>query len=1039
MRESNYAFASQGRACICISSQLYDRRALDTTSALPLQNSLTHLTYLTNTSPRIREILTVDGGLERLVRILRDFCTSPPPPVSPTRFYGLLPPGSSITKPPKPAPGAPVSFDRGAADRFSLAFRCVVNIGVRGSEPIRSRVVQAGMLDVVGAVLEAWLLTKGFAIGPSATGSGAPRESREVRLARRLEMMEREAERLRETQASLPAELARRLHQHQVHGHSHIAAEIASAAEEASSTSSGRTSGDEVDEDMMDVTPLPPNNAYASASSSSYLTSSAGTAPIPIRNSSPISGRRGSSNPMSADTSANSTPQGSTTPTGTMTLGSRDRSGTIVRRTVWDTAATGAPGRRLHRDAGDETDMETDGEHDVTGLNATRAPVAVIDDANLEMIVGGMAIGGVEMGIEQGIITMAPNDDLAMGAPPGAPGAMDGFGGMPPGGLTPRATNDATPRARIASLDATNAPTPTARTHLQVPGMAPVAPTQGATAVPANTETMLNVQRMIAMLSSRGTASNPGGPGGPADSPPAQEGLYREEDVLLSLQLLAYLSKYPHVRQAFYKPREPFTPFAGSDNPTTSRSSAKGSAPSYPSAPLSTSEIPPRPAMSTSPNVFTLVERFTFRPSPSEPNLPPLPKEIHYWACVIMRNACRKDESRGGIRQCANMMCGRWEAFPREFAKCRRCRKAKYCGKECQSRAWAEGHRFWCSAKETEEGVPGGADVLDGADGMAGIAVAVAAIAGQQGGLDWQAVVAPTGVAPPAAAAGARRHHHHHHHHHHHTRGEGTATPTGAAAVALGRQVAQTAMAATPLPRATGGSTDRPPRMGTVVNAAAAIAFHQQQQQHLAQQQQQVQHGAQNRNIFLRVGGPRVARAPGQAVAGTPSVSTTNRTPRTSAIASTSTSSSSGAASSSQYDMMDVDSPPRETTMSATNAPPSSSSVNGNTYIQQLPHSSAIRPPPSDRTRRRAGTLPGSFVGPSMSTADIPGSINHSRTAERPVAPVPSTSNSAYRREREDPSSAREQQRAGEMVLRVAGLRVSRRERDASEDIMMAE
>jgi hypothetical protein len=30
---------------------------------------------------------------------------------------------------------------------------------------------------------------------------------------------------------------------------------------------------------------------------------------------------------------------------------------------------------------------------------------------------------------------------------------------------------------------------------------------------------------------------------------------YREEDVLLSLQLLAYLSKYLHVRQAFYQPR----------------------------------------------------------------------------------------------------------------------------------------------------------------------------------------------------------------------------------------------------------------------------------------------------------------------------------------------------------------------------------------------------------------------------------------------------------------------------------------------------
>ena len=48
-------------------------------------------------------------------------------------------------------------------------------------------------------------------------------------------------------------------------------------------------------------------------------------------------------------------------------------------------------------------------------------------------------------------------------------------------------------------------------------------------------------------------------------------------------------------------------------------------------------------------------------------------------------------------------MCGKWETYPREFAKCRRCRKAKYCGKECQSTAWSEGHRFWCSAKDVEE------------------------------------------------------------------------------------------------------------------------------------------------------------------------------------------------------------------------------------------------------------------------------------------------------------------------------------------------
>ncbi|ORY82998.1 hypothetical protein BCR35DRAFT_248672, partial [Leucosporidium creatinivorum] len=136
---------------------------------------------------------------------------------------------------------------------------------------------------------------------------------------------------------------------------------------------------------------------------------------------------------------------------------------------------------------------------------------------------------------------------------------------------------------------------------------------------------------------------------------PNEEGLqYRDEDVLLSLQLLAYLSKYPHVRSP-----------------------------------------PSTPTLSS--NVFSLVEAFTHRPPTSDPHAPRHSNEVQYWAGVIMRNACRKDESRGGIRQCANMQCGVWEKYAREFAKCRRCRKAKYCSKGCQSSAWGRGHRYWCA------------------------------------------------------------------------------------------------------------------------------------------------------------------------------------------------------------------------------------------------------------------------------------------------------------------------------------------------------
>lgn len=184
-------------------------------------------------------------------------------------------------------------------------------------------------------------------------------------------------------------------------------------------------------------------------------------------------------------------------------------------------------------------------------------------------------------------------------------------------------------------------------------------------------------------------------------------GPYRDEDVLLSLQLLAYLSKYPHCRQAFYKPRTSFHPataqlsnegrygqsssssrsVAASSSAAISSSSSsrdvhplvkafnnatgrgkekeRASSSSSTSTPGSSSASGPNTAANGNgavpprmTNVFALVERFTYRHSSSElesPNPPPsLPPEIQYWAGVIMRNACRKDDSRGGIRQCAN-------------------------------------------------------------------------------------------------------------------------------------------------------------------------------------------------------------------------------------------------------------------------------------------------------------------------------------------------------------------------------------------------
>jgi hypothetical protein len=65
-----------------------------------------------------------------------------------------------------------------------------VNMGVRGSKPIRSCVVQAGTLDAVSCILEAWLAGKDFPVGPSSSATEMPREMREQMQVRRVAQAE---------------------------------------------------------------------------------------------------------------------------------------------------------------------------------------------------------------------------------------------------------------------------------------------------------------------------------------------------------------------------------------------------------------------------------------------------------------------------------------------------------------------------------------------------------------------------------------------------------------------------------------------------------------------------------------------------------------------------------------------------------------------------------------------------------------------------------------------------------------------------------
>ncbi|KAF8751152.1 MYND finger [Rhizoctonia solani] len=471
--------------------------------------------------------------------------------------------------------------------------------------PIKSiplpRASLAGALGVVSCILAVWLKGKGFAIGkhigltarddairPSATGFGAPRESRAVRVRRREEALERQRAldlpRALEHATSSNNLRARAIAQPQPRIATTTAPPPALPPDMSGASSMGpspsppppaigRSMSNDSDGGYVGVPSLPapsgPSGAFAVSSGSHARSFDIRTAsPIPIASNSSVMGRAISPNTaQSSDASANATPVGSGTPTGSVVVPGRDRSGTVVGRPIWDneggprqvaqpvarptwsdadetptrevttTGRRGTITRRPRRERDtDGDDTEADGD-DQTAQQGECRTIGIVDAADGD---GTMAMDMTGEGVGVGVVALEQNDDLAMGAPPGAPGAIG------------------TPRARIA------------------PG------------------TELTPRASIATLSAQIEQT-------------AQE-----------------------------------TPFY--ETPATLRALVDASNEPKPSAqPLSST--------AQSPNVFSLVERFTLRPSPSETTLPRLPHEIQYWVGVIMRNACRKDDQRGGIRQ----------------------------------------------------------------------------------------------------------------------------------------------------------------------------------------------------------------------------------------------------------------------------------------------------------------------------------------------------------------------------------------------------
>ena len=676
MREVNFSIPNANKASVGITTALYDRRALDCTSTLPLINSLNHLAYLTTSSNRIRDILTVDGGIERLVCILKE--------------------GRST--------------DVMEMWKWNLAFQCIVNIGVRGSEEVRRRVVEADMVPVIATVLDNWFqvvdktrerVDEESRRNRSAGGAkGVPRSAArpDVHDPRSHESPSYESRSARGRREALPP-LA--IPETPSRPQADLAPEdvtpTAPAANLSLSSPPGRTTysspalGRHVPDTPRPVVPFPINTEPAQAFA-------------PVRDMERVP-------PMlpTAHAEPSSRPQSPTTPAAPT---SRPMSPRVAASEL-----------RLRRRPPIRHQLSVSGSDDDGVLDDAPLDEAVGEDGQPEIVVGIQADVVMQDAVDEE--DLLDNDSAPLPVPDVSSAAdVEAFD------MTHHSSDDG------SLVNPTDTPTQ---------GQLPFPQTQMQPPVTLGVDAP-SLPQFHTWHPARALADRLGPTGVLASMP-------REEDVLMSLQLLAYVSKYCYLRSYFQRshlvPRlkighdlRLMTGDEGDDPPTQEELEDEWD-----------SEFVVKPGEQPF-NIFPLIEKFTVKPSSSSRHAQ-LQTSLHqgdmqYWAGVVMRNLCRKDESRGGIRQCAYWQCGKWEEYTRQFAKCRRCRRTKYCSKDCQKGAWGT-HRFWCVAADTGDADPAAASAAPG----------------------------PATAAGPAAAPADRLHHrhahrpHHHHHHHHGAHGHG--------------------------------------------------------------------------------------------------------------------------------------------------------------------------------------------------------------------------------------------------------------------------
>ncbi|OAA53966.1 mynd domain containing protein [Niveomyces insectorum RCEF 264] len=765
MREVNFSIPNVNKASVGITTALYDRRALDCTSTLPLINSLNHLAYLTTSSARIRDILTVDGGIERLVCILKQ--------------------GRSK--------------DMMDMWKWNLAFQCVVNIGVRGTEAVRTRVVEADMVPVIATILDNYIKViercreRAEEAKQRQQDQGRHRAN-DLRIVNKASSFSNRAllgnrpdtDQLRSFRRQAPppsidvsasfsgstiTAADRAVTGSFTAASPAVAANSSlSAASSIDGSSSTRNNVDSSNDN--DATPTmsqfhitsPEYSTHSSISSPSAtsipalpVSSSSLQSPLaqlstgqPVfldRNTTPSIPRHfhhhghhhhhhhhhhhPSSNDVGGFTSAVAPASSSATITTAAAVTAAATSATPARRTTvtpsrsairplasaalstaensempflrglreFDQYAasigftrpmgssqpasptTPLPPPQLRSPTVRPTSLlapsaRSQRRPSIRHQNSTSGAVES-DDMNAESVQSDEA-PDAEMSGTAEIPTTVDIQDITMEE------SNSILGGASIELTTPTVSEtqdtgafNITHREPLDGSIINTPATATAAAPVPTLGLSPNRPT----VVTAQQPIMPTASVPRYLLERQLTPH-----------PQVIAAMPREEDVLMSLQLLAYVSKYCNLRTYFQKSHLVPRLMIGKelqllDGDDLTHMETWGLA----AAAEDDEDDKPDEEEYLLPNdlnIFPLVEKFTVRYHSTD---------MQYWAGVVMRNLCRKDETRGGIRQCAYYQCGKWEKFTRQFAKCRRCRRTKYCSKECQKSAWAF-HRHWCVA-----------------------------------------------------------------------------------------------------------------------------------------------------------------------------------------------------------------------------------------------------------------------------------------------------------------------------------------------------